>query len=306
MGVSHSTPWSAAWPLAWRARQAGLVGLLLCGLLAATAVRAGELLADTLKSSALGQDLRFNVYLPDGYKDGSARYPVVYLLHGASGDEHDWPRKGSVVETLDALIKRGLMRPTVAVMPSIGPQSWFADGAVHKMETALITELLPAVEQRYRVGTARGERGIAGLSMGGFGALNLSLKHPQRFCAAGIISPAIYDPLPPDTSAARRAPQLMRNGQFDPELWKALNYPSHLEAYTKAAQKVPMWIVSGDHDALGIAQMSTNLYWRLLKIQPRLAELRIVDGDHEWMVFRDALPDALQYMDRMCTRGAGG
>jgi enterochelin esterase-like enzyme len=275
--------------------------MLAAGLaLAPRPARAGELVADALKSTTLGVDLRMNVYLPDGYKDGSARYPVVYLLHGASGDEHDWTRKGSVVETMDALIKRGLMRPSIAVMPSIGPQSWFADGAVYKMETALITELLPYVEQRYRVGTARSERSIAGLSMGGFGALNLSLKHPQRFCAAGVISPAIYDPLPPETSAARRAPQLMRDGKFDPELWKALNYPTHLEAYAKSPQKVPMWIESGDHDALGIAVMSANLYWRLLKIQPGQAELRIIDGDHEWMVFRDALPDALQYMNRMC------
>jgi enterochelin esterase-like enzyme len=283
--------------------------LARCGAVAAalalscSLAQAGEVYADAVKSTVLGMDLRFNVYVPDGYKTGTARYPVVYLLHGASGDEHDWTRKGGVVETLDALVKRGLMRPSVAVMPSIGPQSWFADGAVHKMETAMISELLPYVESHYRVGTARAERGIAGLSMGGYGALNLSLKHPQRFCAAGVISPAIYDPLPPETSAARRAPQLMRNGQFDPELWKALNYPSHLEAYSQAPQKVPMWIVSGDHDALGIAQMSANLYWRLLKIQPRQAELRIVDGDHEWAVFRDALPDALQYMDRMCVKG---
>jgi enterochelin esterase-like enzyme len=271
--------------------------------LVAPPAHAGEVFADSVKSSVLGMDLRFNIYLPDGYKDGTTRYPVVYLLHGASGDEHDWTRQGSVAQTLDGLIKRGVMRPSIAVMPSIGPQSWFADGAVLKMETALITELLPAVEARYRTGTARSDRSIAGLSMGGFGALNLALKHPQRFCAAGIISPAIYDPLPPETSAARRAPQLMRNGQFDPELWKALNYPSHLEAYAKAPQKVPMWIVSGDHDALGIAVMSANLYWRLLKIQPKLAELRIIDGDHEWMTFRDALPDALQYVDRMCLKG---
>ena len=280
--------------------------LLLCSLLttfAATTAQAGELFADAVKSTTLGMDLRFNVYLPDGYKDSQTRYPVIYLLHGASGNENDWNQKGSAVETLDGLIRRGLIRPSIAVLPSIGPQSWFADGAAHKMETALMTELLPYVESRYRAGTSRSERSIAGLSMGGYGALNLSLRHPQRFCAAGIISPAIYDPLPPETSAARRAAQFMRNGQFDPELWKSLNYPAHLEAYAKAPQKVPMWIVTGDHDVLGIAVMSANLYWRMLKIQPKLAELRVIDGDHEWMVFRDALPDALQYVDRMCVKG---
>ena len=63
-----------------------------------------------------------------------------------------------------------------------------------------------------------------------------------------------------------------------------------------------MWIVSGDHDFLGIAVMSANLVWRVLTIQPKFAELRVIDGDHEWMSFRDALPDALQYMDRQCTK----
>lgn len=278
------------------------VALFGLSILSSAPVCAGEVVTDVVKSTVLKQDLRMNVYLPDNYKTATTPFPVIYLLHGASGDEHDWTRKGGVVETLDALIKRGLLRPSVAVMPSIGPQSWFADGAAYKMETALMTEMLPYVEGNYKVSKLRRDRSIAGLSMGGYGALNLSLRHPDLFCAAGIISPAIYDPVPPETSAARRAAQFQRNGQFDAELWKALNYPSHLERYAQAPEKVPMWIESGDHDALGIAQMSANLFWRMLKIQPQLVELRIIDGDHGWMVFRDALPDALQYINRMCTR----
>ena len=268
---------------------------------AAVAAHAGQIVTDAVKSDALGgREVKLNVYLPDGYKDATGKYPVVYLLHGASGDENDWTRFGGALETLDALIRRGLMRPSIAVMPSIGPQSWFTDGAAFRMETALMSEVPPFVESKYKASGARADRGIAGLSMGGYGALNLSLKHPERFCAAGVISPAIYDPLPPETSAARRAPQLMRDGKFDPDLWKQLNWPSHIEKYAAQPRRVPMWIVSGDHDALGIAVMSSNLYWRVLKIQPKQAELRIVDGDHEWAVFRDALPDALQYVDRQC------
>jgi len=138
--------------------------------------------------------------------------------------------------------------------------------------------------------------------MGGYGALNLSLRHPEKFCAAGIISPAIYDPLPPETSASRQAPQFMVNGKFDPDTWMALNYPAQLNNYSKGQVRVPMWIVSGDHDHFGIALMATQLYWRMPAIQPKLAKLRIVDGDHEWMTFRDALPDALQYMDQQCLK----
>lgn len=290
MTISTTTRWRRA-----------LGAVALAG--AAFASHAGELFSDSVRSAALGADVKFSVYLPDGYKDAtSARYPVVYLLHGAGGDENEWARKGSAVETLDGLIKRGLIRPTIAVMPTAGPDSWWADGASAKAETAIMTELLPYVEGKYRTQTERSGRAIAGLSMGGYGTLNLALRYPAKFCAAGIISPAIYDPLPPETSASRRAAQFMRDGKFDPDTWKALNYPSHLDKYAQAPQKVPMWIVSGDHDFLGIAVMSANLYWRMLKIQPKLAELRVIDGDHEWMTFRDALPDALQYIDRNCTR----
>ena len=281
----------------WLRRAAGALALCLGG-----AAFGGELFSDSVRSAVLGSELRFTVYLPDGYKDSATRYPVVYLLHGAGGDENEWVRKGGAVETLDGLIKRGLMRPTIAVMPTAGPDSWWTDGAHAKAETAIMTELLPFVEGKYRALTERNSRAIAGLSMGGYGALNLSLRYPARFCAAGIISPAIYDPLPPETSASRRAAQFMRDGKFDPDTWKALNYPAQLDKYTLSPQKVPMWIVSGDHDFLGIAVMSANLYWRLLKIQPKLAELRVIDGDHEWMAFRDALPDTLQYLDRQCAK----
>lgn len=282
-------------------RMALALGLGL-GLSVGNTALAGDIFSDAVASASLGRDVKFTVYLPDGYKDGTGPYPVVYLLHGAGGDENEWRLKGGAVETLDGLIKRGLMRPSVVVMPTAGPASWWANGAAEKGESAIMNDLLPYVESRYKVARDRKGRAIGGLSMGGYGALNLALRHPAKFCAAAVISPAIYDPLPPETSAARRAPQFVRNGQFDPDTWRALNYPAHLPAYTAQPLRVPMWIVTGDHDFLGIAPMSANLFWRIHQIQPKQAELRVIDGDHEWMVFRDALPDALQYVDRTCAR----
>ncbi|MBC7958202.1 MAG: esterase [Cytophagales bacterium] len=280
---------------------AAFAGLITALCMQGPAV-AGEVFSDAVRSNALSRDVKFTIYMPDGYKDGAGPYPVVYLLHGAGGDENEWRVKGGAVETLDGLIKRGLIRPSVVVMPTAGPASWWSNGAAERAETAIIDELMPYVEGRYKVSRERKGRAIGGLSMGGYGALNLALKHPTRFCAAAVISPAIYDPLPPETSAARRTPQFVRNGQFDPDTWRSLNYPAHLAAYSAQTVKVPMWIVSGDHDFLGIAAMSATLHWRMLQIQPKLAELRVIDGDHEWMVFRDALPDALQYVDRHCAR----
>jgi enterochelin esterase-like enzyme len=285
-------------------RLVGRITVLVAAICACAApvVWGGEVFLDTFKSPALNREVKFTIYLPDGYKDSADRYPVIYLLHGAGGDENEWRTKGGATETIDGLIRRGQLRPSVVVMPSFGPASFWANGAAERAETAFIDELLPHVESRYKVAIERSSRSIGGLSMGGYGSLNLALRYPDKFCAAAIISPGVYDPLPPETSAARRTPQFMRNNQFDPETWKSLNYPAHLETYTKALKKVPMWIVSGDHDRFGIALMSAQLYWRLFQIQPKQVELRIVDGDHEWLVFRDALSDALQYVDHQCMR----
>lgn len=287
-------------------RKAHLLSVFSAGVLAfsfTVRATAGEVYADAAPSTALGRDVRFTVYLPDGYPNGAAApYPVIYLLHGAGGDENEWRTKLGAKETLEGLVARGLMRSSVVVMPTTGGASWWTDGAAEKAGTAVMADLLPYVEKNYRVSHERSGRSIAGLSMGGYGALNLSLRNPAKFCAAGIISPAIYDPLPPETSASRKTPQFVRNGQFDPETWKSLNYASQLATYKAQPFRVPMWIASGDHDRLGIAPMSANLYWSLHQIQPKQVELRVVDGDHEWMTFRDALPAALQYIDKECTK----
>lgn len=262
--------------------------------------QAGELLRETFASSALGREAPYTVYLPEGYAAAQAPHPVLYLLHGAGGDEWDWVRHGGLVATLDGLVARGLMRPTVVVMPTLGPVSWWVNGAGQAAEDALVHDLLPHIERRFPVRRDRAGRAIGGLSMGGYGALHLALRHPQHFCGAALISPAVYDPLPPERSSARSAPPFMHSGRFDAAAWQRLNHPAQLAAYQAAPQKVALWIVSGDHDHLGIALHSAQLFWRLHALQPRQVELRIVDGDHDWAVFGPALPEALQYVDRQC------
>ncbi|HEU4852890.1 MAG TPA: alpha/beta hydrolase-fold protein [Telluria sp.] len=278
-----------------------LLGLAAASILATSAARAGELIQDEFGSAVLGRKVALNVYLPDGYAQG-ANYPVIYLLHGAGGNETEWAANGGVVQTLDGMIRRGEIRPTVAVMPTTGGGTWWVDGAVDKAETAFMRELLPHVERKYKVSGARGARAIGGQSMGGYGALHMALKFPDKFCGAAILSPAIYDPLPPSTSASRLTAQFQRNGKFDEALWKSLNYPTLLPAYQRGAVRVPMWIASGDHDHLGIAVESANLYWKLFQVQPKQVELRITDGDHEWPAFNATFPDALRYIDANCVR----
>jgi enterochelin esterase-like enzyme len=258
---------------------------------------AGEVFTETFRSQALGRDYKYTVYLPDSYKKDAKKYPVLYLLHGAGGDENEWIFKGGAKETLDALIARGLIKPMVVIMPG-HTAGWWVDGAKDKGETALVKELMPNAESKYRIDASGANRLIAGLSAGGFGSLNLMMKYPKMFAAAAILSPAIYDPVPPSHSSGVRQPPFQKDGKFDPELWKSLNYVSHIEAYKKSGVIVPLYINSGDHDTFSIAFHSANLYEKLRLHQPGKIELRIVDGDHEWMVWRDTLGDALLFMNQ--------
>lgn len=263
---------------------------------------ASEVVDDSFMSKHLGREYKMRVYLPDGYKDErKSQFPVVYLLHGSGADEKWWTGRGGAEVTLNALIARGQMRPSIAVMPGNG-KNWYLDGPSEKAERAILDELLPYIEAKYRGSKERSARIIGGLSMGGYGALNFALKNADKFCAAMLLSPSVYDPLPPADSSARSVPVFMKNGLFDPDLWKSHHYLAHLDAYQKKGEKVSFWIMSGDHDNLGIALLSAQLYARLLPIQPKQVELRIVDGDHEAMVWRDALPDALRYADEQCVR----
>jgi enterochelin esterase-like enzyme len=258
-------------------------------------VHAGEVFTEIFRSETLARDYKYTVYVPDRYKKDVKRYPVLYLLHGSGGNENDWLSQGGVRETMDALIARRQIQPMIVVMPG-HPTAWWVDGAKEKGETTLIREVIPHAEGKYRIDGVRANRLIAGLSAGGYGTLNLVLKYPRMFAAAAILSPAIYDPVPPGHSSAIGNPQFQKEGKFEPELWKALNYVSIIEAYKKSGIIVPLYINSGDHDGLGIALQAAMLYEKLRLHQPDSVELRIVNGDHEWMLWRDTLPDALQFM----------
>jgi enterochelin esterase-like enzyme len=279
-----------------------LLALFVCALLLASAARAGEIVLEAFKSEAIGRDYKYTVYLPDDYKTGDKRYPILYLLHGAGGNENEWIAKGGARETMDALIARKLIVPMVVIMPG-HTAAWWVDGAKEKGETALLKEVMPHAEAKYRTEAANGKRLIAGLSAGGYGALNLLMKYPKMFAAAAILSPAIYDPVPPSHSSGVRQPPFQKDGKFDADLWKSLNYVSHIDGYKKSGTIVPLYINSGDHDTFSIALHATVLFERLRLHQPTAIELRIVDGDHEWMVWRDTLADALQFMNARLPTG---
>jgi enterochelin esterase-like enzyme len=262
---------------------------------------AGTITHHTFESEVLGRQYAYNVYLPDDYAAGKLSYPVLYLLHGSSGSENDWPGKGDVRSTVDRLVRKGGIAPPIIIMP--GSKSWWADGYNEDAKTAFFIDLIPHVEKTYRTIPERSGRLIAGLSAGGWGAVNFVLEYPDKFAAAAALSPAVYVPSPPATSSALRHPAFVNSdGKFDGELWRRLNYPQHIESYKDQELVVPLYINSGDHDIFDIAYHAAVLYQSLREHQPDRVEFRVVDGGHDWEVWANTLPEALTYIFRFSSR----
>lgn len=131
--------------------------------------------------------LPYNVILPPGYRASrTTRYPVLYLLHGHAGHYTDWITRTNVADY-------AAQYRMIVVMPE-GNNSWYVDSAgvaTDKYESYILRELIPDVDMRFRTIEARYGRAVAGLSMGGYGAIKYGLKHPATFFFAASMSGAL-------------------------------------------------------------------------------------------------------------------
>ncbi len=130
-----------------------------------------------LVSEALGHDVGYVVFTPEGYMaDGDEPYPVVYFLHGMGGTEAS--DSGGFSGLLARGIREGTLPPVICVFPNGGRSGYMGD-----VETMIVDELIPLIDAEYVTDVTR--RAVAGFSMGGQGAVRLSVLHPELFCACG-------------------------------------------------------------------------------------------------------------------------
>jgi len=159
-----------------------LVLLVFCGSVLAN----GRVETIRFQSKLINATLPYNVILPTDYDSSiTTRYPVLYLLHGLTGHYSDWAARTNVADY-------AANYRMIIVMPE-GNDSWYTDSAsvaADKYESYILKELLPDVEQRYRTIEARYGRSIAGLSMGGYGAIKFGLKSAGTFVFAASMSGA--------------------------------------------------------------------------------------------------------------------
>lgn len=140
-------------------------------------------------SKSLGRVVHYKIILPANYPHESRRYPVLYLLHGLQGGFSDWESRtnlGHYAEKYKMII----------AMPDAG-DSWYVNSATNpqdRYEDFIVEDFIPEIESNWRVLRAAHRRAIAGLSMGGYGAMKFALKHPGLFAMAGSISGAMDAP----------------------------------------------------------------------------------------------------------------
>lgn len=165
----------------------------------------GQLVVERVRGAALARnafgdraDPEVAIYLPAGYdREPDRRYPVLYLLHGLGGTHRDWSQRGyqgvTAQAAMDRLIGSGAVPPMIVVMPTAMTRyggSFYKNSSVNGgWEDYIARELVAHVDARYRTLAAAASRGIAGHSMGGYGALSLAMARPEVFGAAYAMSP---------------------------------------------------------------------------------------------------------------------
>ena len=155
------------------------------------------------QSKTLGMMRRMHVYTPPGYEKTTTKYPVFYLLHGGGDDDSGWNTVGRAGFILDNLLAAGKAKPMIVVMPNGSmpmpasttpgmPSAQAMSEMRARFADELLTNVMPYVEKTYRTLTDRDNRAIAGLSMGGFQTLDLTLTHPELFTYVGVFSSGFF------------------------------------------------------------------------------------------------------------------
>ena len=257
----------------------------------------------TVASKILNKDVKYTIYLPPDYTSSDRTYPVVYLLHGYTDDNTGWLQFGEINRYADKAIAEGTIPPMIIAMPN-GDSSFYINSydGKEKYEDFFIKEFMPSIEKTYRIKAEKKYRGVAGLSMGGYGSLIYALKYDELFAASAPLSAAVWS----DDEIINMSEEqwIETNGQLfgrdlkgKDRLTKAWYSNSILKIIeTKSVEdlkKVRYWIDCGDEDFLSIG----NCLLHIALIDKKVPhEFRVRDGVHNWTYWRTGITDALQFI----------
>ena len=231
----------------------------------------------TYFSKSLKRFRRMHVYTPPGYELGQGKYPIFYLLHGASDCDDAWTSVGRAGFILDNLIAAGKVKPMVVVMPAghtgsftFRPRGESGQPRVDEFAQDFQNDIMPYAESHYRVYTDPQNRAIAGLSMGGGQTLNIAFTNPAKFAYIGVYSFGIVG---------------RPGGNPADSSWEE----QHKDVLDSAEFKKPVklvWFATGKDDFLVATSRATV---EMLKKHGFEVTYKETDGAHTWLNWRNYL-----------------
>ncbi|HYA48447.1 MAG TPA: alpha/beta hydrolase-fold protein, partial [Burkholderiales bacterium] len=254
-------------------------------------------------SAILGRDVHYAVYLPPDYAASTRRYPVVYLLHGYTDDESGWVQFGEIGPAADRAIADRAIPPMIIVMPD-GGVAWYVNDYQNKVrwEDMFVQEFIPHIDATFRTRPQREFRGVAGLSMGGWGTLVYAFRHPDLFAAAAAFSAAVWadDDL---LGMKQDAWDRIVGPVFGPGLAGKERLTPHFRKYSplelaktlpeESLKKVRLYLDCGDDDFLTKGNCALHVALADRKIPH---EYRVRDGGHTWSYWRSGIVDGLAFI----------
>lgn len=224
------------------------------------------------------------IYLPAGYETGTARYPVVYALHGSPGTASDWFVAGQSQRLLDRLITSHRIPPVILVSPQVTAGVHVLDEPLNEpdgpqYEHYVSTDVVRWTDAHLRTVAQPDDRVIAGMSSGGLGAFVIGAHKSDVFAGAGVLLPYLH----PYTAAVKESPRA-----------RAENSPLQaIRAAPGAGSAGQHYYIGQDlNGAVGARRMVAGL-----REAGRTAHLRIFrKAHHNWVAVRTMLPPALEWL----------
>jgi putative tributyrin esterase len=236
-----------------------------------------------------GLTIRFNIILPGDYNTSSRRFPVLYLLHGYTGNYMRWVTRSGITDYAKTYQE--------IIVMSDAQNGWYVNNYTHpemKWEDYIIKDLIPYVDAHYRTIAFRAGRAIAGVSMGGFGAMMLGLKYTDMFIAVASLSGAL-------ASAEAQFETLVKDEEIRLTIAEDFGPPDN----PSRPGEDPFWLVQRltpnrcPHIFIAIGEGDEFLEDNR-KFVKLLGELGIryryyeVPGEHTWQVFDEQIQNVLR------------
>jgi S-formylglutathione hydrolase FrmB len=278
-----------------------MVSVIILALASTSLAATGRVECNALPSKILSRAVPYCVVLPPSFDTEKARhFSILYFLHGLGDNEQFFVHSGAWNLTED-MREKGELRDFLVATPD-GGASFYIDSKDGKDRYGdfLLQEFFPFMEKRYRVAPGRSHRAIAGISMGGYGALHLAFRHPELFASVSAHSAALIEKLPAFLGPQPNSPRSRVLGAVfgsppDAAFWER-NSPITL-ARTASLTGLKIYFDCGDEDDYGFELGATALD-KVLTSRHVPHEFHIYPGRHDPAYFAEHLPASLTFASR--------